>query len=98
MSVPPSPAFWIAVIAYAAAATALLIVLAGNTRLRPVAVGLVGLAFVAHGADIGWRGTEHVHPAQSVREALGFLGVHHLDQRLASPRARSTGSRSVASS
>ncbi|HEX8114118.1 MAG TPA: cytochrome c biogenesis protein CcsA, partial [Kofleriaceae bacterium] len=34
---------------------------------------LVGAAFVAHGVDIGWRGVEHVHPAQSVREALGFL-------------------------
>jgi len=30
-------------------------------------------AFVAHGFDIGWRGVEHVHPATSVREALGFL-------------------------
>jgi ABC-type uncharacterized transport system permease subunit len=31
------------------------------------------VAFVAHGTDIGWRGTLHVHPAQSVREAIGFL-------------------------
>ena len=23
--------------------------------------------------DIGWRGTQHVHPAESVREAIGFL-------------------------
>jgi len=73
LSVPPTPAFWVAAIAYAAAATALMIVLAGNTKVRSLAVGLVALAFVAHGADIGWRGTEHVHPAQSVREALGFL-------------------------
>ena len=73
LSVAPSPAFWVAVVAYAAAATALLIVLAGNAKLRPIAIGLVGLAFVAHGADIGWRGTQHVHPAQSVREAIGFL-------------------------
>jgi ABC-type uncharacterized transport system permease subunit len=31
------------------------------------------LALLAHGTDIGWRGVLHVHPAQSVREALGFL-------------------------
>src|SRR4029078_52196 len=34
---------------------------------------LVVISFAAHGTDIGWRGTQHVHPAQSVREALGFL-------------------------
>ena len=73
LSVAPSPAFWVAVAAYIAAAVALLFVLGGHARLRPVALALVGLAFVAHGADIGWRGVQHVHPAQSVREALGFL-------------------------
>ena len=73
LSVAPSPAFWVAVIAYTAAAAALLVVLGGHTKLRPLALALVGLAFVAHGADIGWRGTQHVHPAQSVREALGLL-------------------------
>nr|HEX4317075.1 cytochrome c biogenesis protein CcsA [Kofleriaceae bacterium] len=73
LSVPPSPAFWIAAICYAAATTALLLALAGNQRARRVAVVLVGIAFAAHGADIGWRGTQHVHPAQSVREALGLL-------------------------
>ncbi|MGE0398716.1 MAG: inner membrane protein YpjD [Kofleriaceae bacterium] len=73
LSVEPSPAFWVAVVAYTAASAALLVVLAGTTRLRPLAIGLVAVAFVAHGVDIGWRGTQHVHPAQSVREALGFL-------------------------
>ncbi len=73
LSVAPSPAFWVAVAAYTAASAALLVVLAGNARARPAALGLVALAFVAHGIDIGWRGTEHVHPAQSVREAMGFL-------------------------
>ena len=73
LSVPPSPAFWIAVAAYAAAATALFLVLAGKTRMRTAAIALVGIAFAAHGTDIGWRGTLHVHPAQSVREAIGFL-------------------------
>ena len=73
LSVEPSPAFWIAVVAYAAASAALLVVLGGHARFRPWAIGLVTLAWVAHGVDIGWRGTMHVHPAQSVREAIGFL-------------------------
>jgi ABC-type uncharacterized transport system permease subunit len=73
LSVEPSPAFWVAVVAYAAASVALFVVLAGHSKARPIAIGLVAFAFVAHGADIGWRGTEHVHPAQSVREAIGFL-------------------------
>ena len=73
VSVAPSPAFWVAAIAYAAAAAVLLAVLAGRTKLRTLALALVGVAWLAHGADIGWRGTEHVHPAESVREALGFL-------------------------
>src|SRR5688572_22291829 len=73
LSVAPSPAFWVAVAMYAAAAAALLFVLAGNAKARPFALGLVAAAFVAHGVDIGWRGTQHVHPAQSVREAIGFL-------------------------
>lgn len=73
LSVAPSPAFWVAVVAYAAATAALLFVLAGHGKLRPLAVVLVAIAFAAHGTDIGWRGTLHVHPAQSVREALGFL-------------------------
>lgn len=73
LSVAPSPAFWVAAIAYAAAATALFIALAGQTSVRRVAIGLVIVAFVAHGIDIGWRGTQHVHPAQSVREAVGLL-------------------------
>ncbi|MGE0868130.1 MAG: inner membrane protein YpjD [Kofleriaceae bacterium] len=73
LSVAPSPAFWVAVVAYVLASSLLLFVLAGHTRFRGLAIAVVGLAFVAHGADIGWRGIEHVHPAQSVREAIGFL-------------------------
>jgi ABC-type uncharacterized transport system permease subunit len=73
LSVAPSPAFWVAVVLYAVAGAALLGVLAGNAKLRPLALGIVIGAFVAHGVDIGWRGTQHVHPAQSVREAIGFL-------------------------
>jgi ABC-type uncharacterized transport system permease subunit len=73
LSVAPSPAFWVAVVLYAAATAALLVVLAGKVRFRGAAVALVALAFVAHGTDIGWRGTQQVHPAQSVREAMGFL-------------------------
>ena len=73
LSVAPSPAFWVAAIAYAAAAAALLVALAGNAGVRKLAIALVAVAFVAHGVDIGWRGTQHVHPAQSVREAVGLL-------------------------
>jgi len=73
LTVAPSPAFWVAVVAYTAASAALLVVLGGHQRFRGLAIGLVALAFVAHGVDIGWRGTQHVHPAQSVREAIGFL-------------------------
>ncbi len=73
LSVAASPAFWVAVVLYAAATGALLVVLAGKVRFRAAAVALVALAFVAHGTDIGWRGTQQVHPAQSVREAIGFL-------------------------
>jgi len=73
LSVAPSPAFWVAAIAYAAAAAALLFALAGNAGVRKLAIALVAVAFVAHGVDIGWRGTQHVHPAQSVREAVGLL-------------------------
>jgi len=74
LSVAPSPAFWVAVAAYAAASTVLFLVLAGKSKFRGLAIALVAVAFVAHGADIGWRGTQHVHPAQSVREAIGLLG------------------------
>jgi ABC-type uncharacterized transport system permease subunit len=73
LSVAPSPAFWVACVAYAAASAALLFVLAGNAKARPIALALVGIAFAAHGTDIGWRGVQHVHPAESVREAIGFL-------------------------
>jgi ABC-type uncharacterized transport system permease subunit len=73
LTVAPSPAFWIAAIAYAAAGVVLFVVLAGKPKLRPLALSLVGVAWLAHGIDIGWRGVEHVHPAESVREALGFL-------------------------
>jgi len=73
LSVAPSPAFWVAVFAYTAATAALLFVLGGHARQRPLAIALVAFAFVAHGIDIGWRGTQDVHPAQSVREAIGLL-------------------------
>jgi ABC-type uncharacterized transport system permease subunit len=73
LSVAPSPAFWVAAVAYAVATIVLLVVLAGRAQLRTAALALVVVAWAAHGADIGWRGTEHVHPAESVREALGFL-------------------------
>ena len=75
LSVAPSPAFWVAVGRLRRGVRRA----AGRAR-RPCTKfrgrsrsALVAVAFVAHGVDIGWRGTQHVHPAQSVREAIGFL-------------------------
>jgi ABC-type uncharacterized transport system permease subunit len=73
VSVAASPAFWVAVVAYCTASVLLLAVLAGKASARPAAVAFVVIAMIAHGTDIGWRGVEGVHPAGSVREALGFL-------------------------
>ncbi len=76
-SVPPSIAFWIAIALYIAAAAMMLVVLGGGHKhvgLRRAVVATVVVAFLAHGFDIGWRGTQGVHPASSVRESLGFLG------------------------
>ena len=59
LSGAPSPAFWVATVAYAAASAALLVVLGGNKKLRPLALALVGVAFVAHGPRLPmrWSGT-----------------------------------------
>ena len=73
LSVAPSPAFWVAAAAYTVASALLFVVLGGQQRVRNAALVFVGIALAAHGTDIGWRGVEHVHPAESVREALGFL-------------------------
>ena len=74
LSVPPSPAFWAAILLYGAAAGAyLLSYLAERPGAARIARGLMVAAVAFHGVDIGWRGVDHVHPAQSVREALGFL-------------------------
>jgi len=74
LSVPPSIAFWIAIILYGASAAAYLFgFLAARPAVSRAARGLLVGAVLAHGVDIGWRGVEHVHPAASVREALGFL-------------------------
>ena len=91
LSVAPSPAFWAAVALYVVATAALLGVLAGHARLRGPAIALVALAMIAHGTDIGWRGVQHVHPAQTVREAVGFLAfIITLGYLLASLRYRLT--------
>jgi ABC-type uncharacterized transport system permease subunit len=73
LSVPPSPAFWVASVLYAASAICFFFVVSGRLRLRTAALALCVAAALAHATDIGWRGTMNVHPAQSVREALGFL-------------------------
>lgn len=74
LSVTPSPAFWLAIILYGVAAIGFLVAFLQN---RPgwlrASRGVLLAAFLAHGVDIGWRGVERVHPAASVREALGFL-------------------------
>lgn len=74
LTVAPSPAFWVAAALYAIAAVGLLAgFLRGRPRWSANARWIALAAFVAHGVDIGWRGVEGVHPAASVREALGFL-------------------------
>jgi ABC-type uncharacterized transport system permease subunit len=74
LSVPASPAFWFAIVLYGGAAAAYLIsFLADRPQAAKLGRALMVAAVAAHGVDIGWRGVEHVHPAQSVREALGFL-------------------------
>lgn len=74
LSVPPSAAFWIAIGLYAGATLAyLLSFVAARPGAAKTARALLVLAVAAHGFEIGWRGVEHVHPAASVREALGFL-------------------------
>jgi ABC-type uncharacterized transport system permease subunit len=74
VSTSVSPAFYVALVLYGVAA--LLYVGYFTTAPRWVTRGaplVLLLAFVAHFVEIGWRGVEGVHPATSVREALGFL-------------------------
>lgn len=74
LTVPPTPAFWAAIVAYGAATLAYLTgFVAGKPGPARAARLLLIVAVVLHGVDIGWRGVERVHPAASVREALGFL-------------------------
>ncbi len=74
LSVTPSPAFWVAAVLYGVAALGFLIAFLQNRPgLLRAARAVLVCAFVSHGVDIGWRGVERVHPAASVREALGFL-------------------------
>ncbi len=74
LSVTPSPAFWVALMLYGVAALGFLVAFLQSKpgALRAARAVLVA-AFVAHGVDLGWRGVEHVHPAASVREAVGLL-------------------------
>jgi ABC-type uncharacterized transport system permease subunit len=73
LSVAPSLAFWVASVLYAASAICFLLVVSGRLKFRAAALALCAAAVLAHATDIGWRGTLRVHPAQSVREALGFM-------------------------
>jgi ABC-type uncharacterized transport system permease subunit len=72
LSVAPSPAFWIALVVYVAAALAFVMGATGRAAWARAAHVLFAIALAAHGVDIGWRGVQHVHPAESVREALGL--------------------------
>lgn len=74
VSTAPSPAFWVAIALYGI--TSLLYMSSfvdAPEWMGRAARWALGLAFIAHGVDIGWRGVESVHPGTSVREALGFL-------------------------
>lgn len=74
LSVTPSLAFWLALVLYGSATIGYLIsFIGGRPAIGSLARSLLVLAVLAHGVDIGWRGVERVHPAVSVREALGFL-------------------------
>ena len=69
-----SPAFYVTMGLYLVAAVMYAAVFARDQAiLVRVARWLLGLGFLAHAVEIGWRGVEHVHPGTSVREALGFL-------------------------
>ncbi|MCP4446060.1 MAG: cytochrome c biogenesis protein CcsA [Myxococcales bacterium] len=70
----PQAAFYVAMGVYLVASVLHLSSLAQvPKRVKTAASWAVVAAFIAHGVDIGWRGVEEVHPATSVREALGFL-------------------------
>lgn len=72
-NVPPSPAFYVALVLYALASTAYVSAFFDSPDwMRRAAVALLVGAFIGHGVDIGWRGVQSVHPGTSVREALGF--------------------------
>ncbi|HTE52441.1 MAG TPA: cytochrome c biogenesis protein CcsA [Kofleriaceae bacterium] len=74
ITVAPSPAFYVALILYGVAALLYVSAFVEAPRwMVPAARWALLAAFVTHGIDIGWRGVLHVHPATSVREALGFL-------------------------
>lgn len=74
LSVQASPAFWLAVVSYALAAIGFVVafVIADGRWSKAARTTLI-TAVIEHGVDIAWRGVEHVHPAASVREAIGFL-------------------------
>jgi ABC-type uncharacterized transport system permease subunit len=75
VTVAPSPAFYLALVLYGLAALFYVsaFVQAPPPWMGPASRWLLIAAFVAHGADISWRGVEGVHPGTSVREAFGFL-------------------------
>jgi ABC-type uncharacterized transport system permease subunit len=69
-----TPVFLLSLVLYLIAA---ILLATSFTNVRPsisrVARWCLVAAFLAHGAEIGWRGVHDLHPGTSVREALGFL-------------------------
>ena len=69
----PSPALYVTLVLYGLASMFYVSAFVDAPGwMRTAARVTLGLAFVAHGVEIGWRGVEGVHPGSSVREALGF--------------------------
>ena len=74
VSTEPSIAFWIALLLYGVSSLLHVGTMTDGPRgVVKAARWLLGLAFLAHAIEIGWRGVEGVHPGTSIREALGFL-------------------------
>lgn len=75
LSVAPSPAFYGTVGLYVIAGVLWFISAGTNRRWVWWAVALTFVAVLSHLVDIGWRSFLRVHPAQSIREAAGFLAM-----------------------
>ncbi len=74
VNVVPSPAFYVALVLYVVSSILYVSAFVKSPRWMEIGAPItLLLAFLAHAADISWRGVLGVHPGTSVREALGFL-------------------------